>query len=214
MKLIHKLDNGVTLEMLKEIDPRWTQDIFHKYLTYRSRQALTARRGRTAFKDSSRQKVYDAEYAFIRSGAGKGIEFKTLAEANRYLKKVLASKTYAKLNGKSAVYLESMRERDNARIAGRAHWDGKITLCPTFGMNEYTLLHELAHQCGHMHHDVGFRQTLVKLVSRFMGRELGTTLEKIFKKSGLKMKLNTTVRDPEQWLNSYFRMQNARTKLA
>ena len=214
MKIIHKIDNGVTLEMLKEIDPRWTSDLMHKYMMYRAQKAYSARRGRTAFKDSSRQKVYNAEFQYIAK-CGRGIEFKTPDQADRYLQRIMKSKTYAKLGGKAHVYLQMKRDMGlRSGTAGRAHWNGKIDLCPQYGMNEYTLLHEIAHQCGHMHHDIGFRQTLVKLVSRFVSREQGDTLAAVFKKAGLKAKLNTTIREPDQWLNSYFRMQNARTKLA
>ena len=205
------MTNQISLASLQAFDPRWTFDIWNKYLLYRNKVGIVARTGRTAHRDSAKTKVYRSEWEFIRT-LGSGIKFATQKEADTYLKRVVASKTYEKLRGNKNAYVV-MTQRRRSVYAGRAYWDGKITLDSACGMNEYTLLHELAHQCGNMHHDVSFRQAVVALVSRFMGRAQAKVREKTFKDFGLKMKLRTKVRDPEVWLNAYFRMKEARTKL-
>jgi len=201
----------ISLASLQAIDPRWTFDIWNKYMLYRMKVKTVARTGRTAHRDSAKTKVYRSEWEFIRTH-GRGIKFTTQKEVDAYLKRVVVSKTYEKLGGMKDAFC-IVTHRRHAGYAGKAYYSGKITLDSVHGMNEYTLLHELAHLCGNMHHDVGFRQAVVALVSRFMGRDKGKALEKAFKDSGLKMKLRTKIREPEVWLDAYYRMKEARSKL-
>ena len=64
-----------------------------------------------------------------------------------------------------------------------------------------------------MHHDVSFRVTLVKLVSRFLGTDMAKELKKQFRKNKLKMSVGQTIKSPLQWLESYKRMEAMRDKM-
>jgi hypothetical protein len=61
-----------------------------------------------------------------------------------------------------------------------------------------------------MHHDVSFRQTLIKLVSRFMGVAAAKALKGEFKKAGLKMSVRSKILSPEAWLDSVNKMKKLR----
>ena len=65
-------------------------------------------------------------------------------------------------------------------------------------------------RCGARHHDVRFRQILVKLVSRFMGRDMAKKLKQEFRNVGLKMSQTSTIKSPQKWLEDYYRMQRLR----
>lgn len=188
-------------------DAGWDYELIKKYDTYLVKKNRVQRTGRTAYRDSTRTKVYRAEWDFEKKTEIK--KFSSQKDAEKYLKKVLKSKCWEKLGGRSDVKLNIMRERTHVRTSGRAHSNGTIDLCPTTGMNEYTLLHELSHIAGNMHHDVSFRTTLVSLVSRFMGRDTGKLLKKTFRDAGLKMSVSTSFKLPEDWLKSYNRAQVA-----
>jgi len=82
------------------------------------------------------------------------------------------------------------------------------------GMDAYTLLHEMAHCAGHMHHDVSFRQCILRLTSRFIGVEAAKFLKKCFKEQGLKMSVRQGLKSPEEWLVGYQRLAAAREKIA
>ena len=94
----------------------------------------------------------------------------------------------------------------NARIAGQATSGGRIRLQPSCGMNKWVVLHELAHTIGHMHHDVPFRQALLKLISRFLGVEVAKELKRQFRKNKVKMTVSQTIKSPEKWLQDYNKM--------
>jgi len=105
-----------------------------------------------------------------------------------------------------------------SRIAGRA-WGHHIELNTTrglddlpIGLNQYVLLHELAHSVGNMHHDTEFRIDLLKLVSRFIGKEQATYLKKCFKEKKLKLSISKNVLNPDAWMKMKLRMEKAREK--
>jgi putative metallohydrolase (TIGR04338 family) len=183
----------------------WSYEQISKYEAYVQRRMLIKRTGRSAFSDSQKNKVYSAEHAFeakFQSTVRKFKQFSDYNEAEKYLKKVLASKTWQKLTDRTNITLIEKRDMGNrSRTAGVAYYN-KIQLCPRYGMNEYVLLHELAHCAGHMHHDVSFRKTLLKLVSRFIGIEAAAMLKAEFKSKNLKMARKSTVLTPEQWIAS------------
>jgi hypothetical protein len=79
-------------------------------------------------------------------------------------------------------------------------------------MNQYVLLHEMAHCAGNMHHDTQFRIDLLKLVSRFIGKEQAEYLKSCFKEKKLKIKINTNVMNPDAWMKMNKRMEMARDK--
>lgn len=182
-------------------------DKYNAYVRKRSRQVLT---GRVSYrKDSSQNKCYRAEWNF-NARNGYGIEFADIKEAQKYCERVMKSKTYKELGGKLSFVVPRKNMGSRSRFTGMAYPDGRIQLSPNGGMNQYTLLHELAHQCGARHHDVKFRQILVRLVSRFMGRDMAKKLKQEFRNVSLKMSQKTTIKSPQQWLQDYFKMQRLR----
>ena len=150
-------------------------DLAMKYADYWSKKQKAIKTGRlqNSYVDSGRNKVYKSEWAT----EAKFPEVKksmTEKEITKFFKRVVKSKTYQTLSekGSSNPRLEFMKTvKYNARIAGQATY-GMVRLQPSCGMTKWVVLHELAHTAGHMHHDVPFRQTLVKLISRFLGTEV------------------------------------------
>jgi hypothetical protein len=199
-------------DILKSQDDRWNNDILELFDKYLRKQKRVKRYGRASFQDGSKSKVYRAEWKF-QAEHGSGKTFQDYSEAEKYIKKVIKSKTWSKLGGRSNVRLVEKKDyKGRSRTAGMAYTDGRLQLCPSHGLNEYTVLHELAHLCGHMHHDLSFRLCLVSLVSRFMGRDNAKALKKAFRDGGLKMSRRSPM-TPERWLESYFRMEDMRKKL-
>jgi len=197
---------------LRASDERWTNDALAAYSKYVQKQTRIKQFGRVSFQDSSKSKVYRAEWKFD-SEHGRGKNFSSYKDAEKYIKNVIKSKTWSKLGGRSDVRLVEKRDMGGrSRTAGMAFTDGRLQLCPSHGLNEYVILHELAHLCGHMHHDLSFRLCLVALVSRFMGTEKGKALKKAFRDGGLKMS-RTSPKTPEKWLESYYRMAEMRKSL-
>ena len=185
------------------------------YADYVVKRVKIQKTGRAGFKDGSQSKVYNAEHEFIRQYEAAGFSVKQFAdysEAAQYIHKVLKSKTWSKLSDRTSIRLIEKKDMGSKSASAGMSWGDKIQLCPYYGMNEYVLLHELAHSAGHMHHDVSFRQCLVKLVSRFMGREAAGRLKTEFKKAGLKMSRKKAIMSPEQWLVARDRMAALRAK--
>ena len=77
---------------------------------------------------------------------------------------------------------------------------------------EYTVIHEFAHLCGNMHHDIGFRRDVIKLASRFMGTAFAKILKAEFKKAKLKVTVPQNIKSPEKWLEDYKKMAALRAK--
>ena len=79
-----------------------------------------------------------------------------------------------------------LKERNTGR--GTAGWtDGwSVVLDSKAGLDEYTLLHELAHCLGHMHHGRSFRRALLELVGAFIGADAKKILKEEFAKRKLK----------------------------
>ncbi len=201
----------------------------NKYANYWSKKNKTIKSGKANFKDSGRQKTYNAEFKAIREyknitleESKKGVDedkrraqFKTLnwKETQKYFKKIAKSKTYHKLcdnkigsNGgqkNPTVVKKTFR----GATAGRACWNGVMELqeknCP------YTIIHEFAHLCGNMHHDIGFRRDVIKLSSMFLGQEFARQLKKNFKDAKLKITTGSHVMSPEQWIASVMRMEKS-----
>ena len=189
------------------INDGWDREVASKYGDYLHKKSYQVRTGRTAFSDSSRSKTYKAEWDFERNNKDLIKRFATEREAQQAFKNVLKSKLWEQIADGRNVTLTV--KGLGSRTAGRAYY-GSIELCASKGMTMYILLHELAHAAGHMHHDVSFRVTLVKLVSRFMGTEAAKQLKKTFRAHKLKMSLSTKVLQPQEWLTNYEKMKNVR----
>ena len=192
-------------------------DLANKYANYVSKKLKQQKTGRlqNSYVDSGRNKVYQSEFATER----KFPECKksmTEKELTKFFKRVVKSKTYQTLSekGNSNPTLEFMKNVNyNARIAGQATSYGKIRIQPSCGMNKWVILHELAHTAGHMHHDLPFRQTLVKLISRFLGTEVAKELKRQFRAHKVKMSVSQTIKSPEKWLEDYNKMAAMRAKV-
>ena len=190
-------------------------DLANKYANYVGKKLSQIKRNRVSLSgtDSGRSKVYQSEFAVQRKFPESSVDM-TEKECEKYFKRIVNSKTYQALaeKGNKNPSLRFMKASNNARVAGQATNTG-VALRPGCGTNKYTIIHELAHTAGNMHHDVGFRQTLVKLVSRFLGTEMAKELKKEFKSRKLKMTISQNIQSPLKWLESYQKMQKVRGAL-
>ena len=184
----------------------------HKYNQYLGNHVNKQNKGSRG-QDSERQKTYRAEWTFQSKITNP--EFASIDEAQKFAKKIYKSKTWVKLWRKSI-------ENDVSRVFGAqpkvvamgsrtkklsGFTDGfTVTLDLVTGLNKYTLLHELAHCLGHMHHGRSFRQCLLGLVGTFMGSEEKKILKGEFKKAKLKCGDARKPQTFEVWMESKKRM--------
>jgi hypothetical protein len=196
---------------------RMGNDLANKYANYYAKKSRAIRTGRlqASGTDSGRSKVYQSEFALQRKYPDSS-EMISEKECQKYFKRIVKSKTYQSLvtgsRGMSDPQLRFMKASSNPRVAGQASYYG-VALRPGIGTNKYVILHELAHTAGHMHHDVGFRQTLVKLVSRFLGTQMAKDLKKEFRSRKLKMSVSQNIMSPLKWLEGYNRMAAMRSTM-
>lgn len=191
---------------------------YNQYLREHQVKQNKGARGR----DTERTKTYRAEWAFYDTN-GYGREFNSIAEVQKYVNKITKSKTYRKLWQEAyesrkhkdfgAIFRGTQvsvapKKRNGAGNAGIAYVENNhIVLDTKTGMNEYTVLHELAHCVGHPHHGRSFRRTLVKLVSRFMGTEVANALKVEFKQRKLPYGEPRKPKTFDQWLAAKARMK-------
>jgi len=162
------------------------------YAEYKRKHSHKQNRGAAGRVDSEKSKTYQAEFAFQKRVKVK--EFENLKEAQKRAKQIYATKKWQKV-----WKLESRTDRDlmkqpavvlKERNTGRgtAGWtDGwSVTLDSKAGLDEYTLLHELTHCLGHMHHGRSFRRALLELVGAFIGSDAKKILKEEFTKRKLK----------------------------
>jgi len=200
-----------------------SHDYANKYANYWSKKNKTIKSGKANFKDSGRQKTYNAEFKALREYKSlypNDARFKFLdwKGSQKLFKKISKSATYKKLCaneiGSSKKNYYPTLEKANFRhaTAGQATWYGAMRLkennCP------YTIVHEFAHLCGNMHHDIGFRRDVIKLSSMFLGKEFGMILKKCFKEAKLKITTGSHIMSPEQWIASVMRMEKIREKMS
>ena len=193
----------------------------NKYANYWSKKQKVIKTGKANFKDSTRGKTYSAEFSAVAKFQQQFPEehakkFKRLnwKQSTAYFKKIAKSKTYkdmckktdASKSGKSTPSLEKANFR--GATAGQATWYGSMRLAET--NCPYTIVHEFAHLCGNMHHDIGFRRDVIKLSSRFLGTAFAKILKGEFKKSKLKVTVSQHIMTPEKWIESVMRMEKIR----
>ena len=194
-------------------------DYANKYANYWSKKNKTIKSGKANFKDSGRQKTYNAEFRALRAYKDKypnDARFKFLdwKGSQKLFKKIAKSATYQKLCenqvGSNGGHKDPTLQKAAFRgaTAGQATWYGAMRLkeinCP------YTIVHEFAHLCGNMHHDIGFRRDVLKLSSRFLGTEFAGMLKQRFKDAKLKITTGSHIMSPEQWIASVMRMEKIR----
>ena len=191
----------------------------NKYANYWSKKNKTIKSGKANFKDSGRQKTYNAEFKALREYKGmypNDARFKFLdwKGSQKLFKKIAKSATYKKLcenevgSTKKSTNCSLVKKKFRGATAGRATWYGAMELqennCP------YTIIHEFAHLCGNMHHDIGFRRDVIKLASMFISKEFGMILKKCFKEAKLKITTGSHIMSPEQWIAAVMRMEKIR----
>ena len=151
--------------------------------------------------------VYDAETS-VRPH-GKGIFGRQ--QAKELVKTVMTSKLWkqARRNTPSPAMAKPSKiimqisriGRENGNpIAGKAS-SGKIVLDPGFGMNIWTILHEMAHLAGYGNHGRGFRLMQVLLLAKFGGKEglgMARKLHRTYVAAGLPVALSDLPSRPFQ----------------
>ena len=191
----------------------------NKYANYWSKKQKVIKTGKANFKDAGRQKTYNAEFAAIAEYRNKypnDVKFKYLdwKQTQKYFNKIAKSKTYKLLcikqdASKPGVGMPTLEKAHfRGRTAGQATYYGAMRLAET--NCPYTIVHEFAHLCGNMHHDIGFRRDVIKLSYRFLGTEFAKMLKGQFKKSKLKITVSQHIMTPEKWIESVMRMEKIR----
>jgi len=189
-----------------------------RYKTYLLKHEQKQNRGAKYSRDSERLKCYRAEWAFERQVDNP--VFKDIKDAERYAKKIYKSKTWQKLWERSVnrdvsrIMAASPSIVAKQRSSGRGnagHTNGfSVTLDTKVGLNKYTLLHELTHCLGHMHHGRSFRKTLLDMVGAFMGAKEKKLLKAEFKKRKLACGEARKPMDYDTWVASVKRMEKMR----
>lgn len=190
-----------------------------EYATYLLKHEQKQNRGEKC-KDSERLKTYRAEWMFQRQI--QDVEFADLKEAQKFAKKIYKSKTWQKLwkesveNNVAKLFdsnpqVVAMSKR-NKKLSGFTN--GHTVTLSESGLNRYTLLHELTHCLGHMHHGRSFRQALLKMVGVFMGAEEKKILKNEFKRKGLACGNARKPLSYDKWIAARDRMEALREKTA
>lgn len=203
--------------IVKELQARGIEErIIQKYLWYVDKKRVVEKTGRTngTHRDSQKTKTYKAEWAFERKNYTKIKMFGTIEEAQKRVNQITKSATWKKLCDEKSLNrgvghkIISVEKSSKKGLAGQAR--GSQIILTDRGMDEYTLLHEMSHCLGNWHHDVTFRTDLLKLVSRFMGRDMAKALKSEFRAAKLPMRLNSKAKSFDEWYKGYERMEKAR----
>ena len=169
------------------------------YELYLMKHKRNQNKGAGISRDSERLKCYRAEWAFQKAMSDKGMPiptFSDLKDAQKFAKKIYKSKTWPKLYAQAGQedFLNLFRYKEpqivmKQRNTGRGNagfTDGhSVTLDKSAGFDAYTLIHELTHCLGHMHHGRSFRQALLSMVGVFLGAEYKKELKKQFREKKL-----------------------------
>ena len=188
-----------------------------EYATYLLKHEQKQNKGAKS-KDSERTRTYEAEWMFQRQI--QDVNFADIAEAEKFAKKIYKSKTWQKLWRESVEDNVAKLFDSNPRIVAMStrnkknsgFTNGRVVTLAQAGLNRYTLLHELAHCLGHMHHGRSFRQCLLKLVGVFMGADEKAILKNEFKRKGLACGNARKALSYDKWIAARDRMEDLRTK--
>jgi hypothetical protein len=189
-----------------------------EYQTYLLKHEAKQNKGARGSRDTERKKTYESEWEFQ-----KRVEipqFKTIEEAQRFGKKIYKSKTWQKLWEQSTKYDVSRFFAASPKIVSKQRNTGRgtagftngytVTLDTIAGFDAYTLIHELTHCLGHMHHGRSFRKTLLSMVGVFLGAEHKKILKEEFKKRKLACGEPRNPLTFEQWKAARDRMEKMR----
>lgn len=190
-------------------------DLKNQYQHYLMRQRASDNKGARG-KDSEKTKTYKCEWAFQRE-YGKIKQFDTIRQAQKRCDQITQSDTWKKLRLEKDRKVMDVTVKSKARNTGRktAGWarGNTITLDMIVGLDEYTLIHEMTHCLGNWHHGRSFRRDLLKLVSRFMGRDAATILKAKFKEKKLACGEPRKPMSFDKWVDAKMRMTKMRSAL-
>jgi hypothetical protein len=193
----------------------------YQYNTYLNKHADKQNKGSGGSRDSERGKTYKAEWAYQREMGSEIPEFKNIEEAQKFAKKIYKSKTWQKLWDRNRVStsvnprepMVVMKQRNSGRGTAGFTNGHTVTLDSRVGLDVYTLIHELTHCLGHMHHGRSFRKTVLDMVGVFLGAEHKKVLKKEFKDRKLSCGEARKPMSFDQWKTSKERMGKIRSCL-
>ena len=194
-----------------------SKELALKYNNYYLKKIKIQETGRSSsIKDSSRNKVYDAERKF-RSKYPETVEKISEEEVINFFNTVINSKIYKELSNNNYPRLIIKDIIKNSKLKGK-YAAGQATqncveLSRDCGLQKATILHELSHTCGNPHHDIKFREDQIKLVNEFFGNKYSFELNRCYKNNKLKTKVVDKIMEPQEWLKNYEKITKARTKI-
>lgn len=148
--------------------------------------------GERTWRDSQRQKLYDAE-SFFRNHSwdGKYEEWETLAEAQAYADKFLKSAWVERRWGKQEAITVELINGGDAYVR---KWKKKIVLLEAWGLNEVVLLHELCHIVHPYGTGVAHGRYFARSFLEAIGHKLGPDAKKALRKEYLRNHVKCTPR--------------------
>lgn len=189
-----------------------------EYKTYLLKQARKQNKGAGHTQDSERLKTYQSEWAYQRRVEIP--QFKDIKEAQKFAKKIYKSKTWQKLWNQGVTSDATRLFASNPKVVQKERSSGRgtsgftngytVTLDSIAGFDAYTLIHELTHCLGHMHHGRSFRKTLLSMVGVFLGAEHKKVLKEEFKNRKLSFGEARKPLSYEQWMAAKERMEKMR----
>lgn len=174
-------------------------ELREKYNLYVKRKGKQDRysQGSNYVVDSEKTKVYRCEWS-LQSQFPEIDKVLDKKEAEKYIKRILKSKYWSNnANGKHII-VEWYKDMGAKRAVNGTAYGSRIKLSPS-GSSKYTIIHELVHCMGYMNHGRGFRNKLVEMTSRFLGRDVAKQLKLNFRKAKLKMNKPRPILSYEEW---------------
>lgn len=191
------------------------------YDEYVNKRELMQKYGKVTRSDSERTKTYKAEHKFLRTAVAN-FEYSAVEDCQNYVRQIEHSAVWRDRHAHaptSAVTVQ-LTERTKkigsgfVRIASASYGRGGPTITllkgEHGGMSQYTIMHEMAHLAGFMHHAAGFREMLLKLVGEMWCANHARSLARCFKELDLKISTDVKIKSPADWLAFSRRAQVAR----
>jgi len=178
-------------------------ELREKYNLYVKRKGKQNRysSGSNYVVDSEMTKVYRCEWKLQR-------EFPIIHEvlskncAEKYVDRILKSKYWKDNAQGKRIIVEWYKDMGGRRAVNGTAYGSSIKLSPS-GSSKYVIIHELVHCMGYMNHGRGFRNKLVEMTSRFLGRDVAKQLKKNFREAKLKMNKPRPILTYEEWVEKW-----------
>lgn len=150
---------------------------------------------KTTPRDSQKQRLYHAQrLANIYQSVDNAM---TLKESQKFVNKVISHQGTRKLyekykftfdNYPAEIIVESS-SGSHATMRFRGNGIVRLIRLNTFGRNKFTILHEIAHHLtwGREAHGPEFADTLISLVSKYLGKDEATKLKNAFNEKRVKV---------------------------